>query len=166
MMKKPVLRLMLIALGLTLTSCDYIQSLFWTQSYDEKVIFAKSSEIKIIASEEKFKFIPEQIVAKPGQILKLKVTNKIKAMPIVFSILKKDQDPVVNAFLGVQAGKMGQWAPPKEHLIWGSKLLGFNESEKIEIRLPKETGEYAFISSYPGHADDLNGSVKVESPQE
>lgn len=153
-------------LSFTLTSCSYVKSIVIESSTEDDIVFAKSSEIKLIASNDKFKFIPSQIIAKPGQTLKLKVINQIKAMPIVFSILKKDEDPIVNAFLGVQMGKDGQWAPPVEHLLAGSKLLGFNESQKFEIKLPNEPGTYSFISSYPGQVDALNGTIKIELQQD
>lgn len=161
-----LLQCLFVIATLELMSCSYVKSVIQESSPEDDIVFAKSSEIKVIASNDKFKFIPSQIIAKPGQTLKLKVINQIKAMPIVFSVLKKDEDPIVNAFLGVQTGKDGQWAPPAEHLIAGSKLLGFNESQSFEIKLPKEPGTYAFISSYPGQVDDLNGSIKIELQQD
>ncbi len=153
-------------MGLGLSGCNYVKGLLGQQTVHDEVVVAKSSEIKLIASNDKFKFIPHQIIAKPGQVLKLKVINQIKAMPIVFSVLKKDEDPVVNAFLGMQKGKEGNWAPPIEHILVGSKLLGFGEFESFEIKLPNEPGTYAFISSYPGQVDDLHGSIKIELAQD
>lgn len=161
---KKILIYILILIGLS--SCNYIQGLMGTQNLGNSIVVAHKSEIKLIASNEKFKFIPEQILAQPGQVLKLQVINQLKTMPIVFSVLKKDEDPIVNAYLGLQRGPTKQWAPPKEHILVQSKLLAFNETQRFEIKLPSEPGEYAYISSYPGQVDDLQGFIKIEKKQD
>ncbi len=164
-MKEKKIIITFIAL-LGLSSCDYFQDFVSPQNPGEAVVIARKSEIKLVASNDKFRFIPEQIVASPGQVLKLKVTNQLKTMPIIFSILKKDQNPIVNAYLGVQRGESKQWAPPKEHILFQSKLLTFNQTERFEVKLPLEPGNYAYISSYPGQVDDLKGFIRIEKKQD
>ncbi len=157
--------LILIILGLN-TSCGVIQNLLGTSSTssDGTTVQAGSSEIEIIASNKKFKFIPEQIIAKPGQILKIKIINQLSDLPLVFSVLKKDEDPIVNAFLGIQSGESNNWWPPEGHILAKSKTLAGNQSESLTITLPKEPGDYAFISSYPGQVDAFNGVIKILDP--
>lgn len=157
--------IILIFLGLN-TSCGVINDLLGTSSTspDGTTVHAGSSEIKIIASNKKFKFIPEEIIAKPGQTLKIKIINQLDALPLVFSVLKKDEDPIVNAFLGIQSGESNNWWPPEEHTLAKSKKLAVSESVSLTIILPNEPGEYAFISSYPGQVDAFNGVIKVLDP--
>jgi uncharacterized protein len=153
-----------------LNSCSfvngYIGQISNSGEKDTTVVVAKSSEIKLTATSNPLGFIPSQIIARPGQVLKLKVINKLKDMPLVFSILKKDEDPIVNAFLGVQEGEAKQWFPPNEHRLIKTNLLVSNQSESIVLTLPNEPGDYSFISSYPGQADELKGLIKVEDPTE
>lgn len=145
-----------------LTSCNWLKQVGTGDfSGGEEIVTAGRSEIKLVATSEN-KFVPETIIARPGQTLKIKIINKLKNGPIAFSILKKDEDPIVNAFLGIQAGEASAWAPPQEHILVKSKLLGSSESQSLEIKLPKEPGEYAYISSYPGHVDYLKGYIKIE----
>lgn len=146
-------------------SCSWIKNNFESSNGDEPSIHASSSEIRILASNKKFKFIPEEIIAKPGQQLKLKVINQLEDFPIVFSVLKKDEDPVVNAFLGIQSGESNNWWPPDEHLMIKSKTLALNETQSFNITLPNEPGDYSFISSYPGQIDSFHGLIKILDPK-
>lgn len=148
---------------LCFVSCDYVRGLLGQQQSGEPVVVAGNFEIQLVADQNRLKFIPELIIAKPGQVLKLKVSNQLKEMPIVFSILKKDEDPIVNAFLGVQAGESNQWAPPKEHVLIPTQLLVSNSAQSFKITLPTDLGEYSFISSYPGQVDNFNGLIKIEA---
>ncbi len=160
------LNILLLTFLFATASCGFVQSFLESKKSDESTVLATDSEIKIIASNKKFKFLPSEIIARPGQVLKIKVINELRDLPIVFSLLKKDEDPVVNAFLGIQAGESKNWWPPEEHLIFKSEILAYNESASFKITMPKEPGMYAFISSYPGQVDAFNGVIKIINPKE
>lgn len=162
MTNKNVLTVLFFVMGLT--SCDWFNDVTQGNYSGSDTVVAGRSEIKVVATPEN-KFLPEIIIAKPGQTLKIKIINKLKNGPMSFVVLKKDEDPIVNAYLGIQAGESEQWAPPVEHILSKSKLLPNSESESIEVVLPTEPGFYSYISSYPGHVDYLKGLIKIEDPE-
>lgn len=125
------------------------------------VLILKGSSLEIKASEKKFKFEPQVVYAKPGQKIQLKIVNQLEELPIVFSLLKKGEDPVVNAFLGLQAGQKNMWRPPAEQVIFSTEKLDSTEENSMNITLPMEEGAYFYISSYPGQVDDLKGVLYV-----
>ena len=102
MMKKTKV-ILLIACVTFLGSCEYINGYFDYTTGGQNKVFAGRSEIKIVAKNKSFS--PDEIIAKPGQVLKLLVSNKTSDQPIVFSVLKRGEDPIVNAFLGLQEGE-------------------------------------------------------------
>lgn len=161
MVNKKVLTVLFFVLGLT--SCNWLKDVSQGNYSGDETIVAGRSEIKVVATPEN-KFLPQTIIARPGQVLKIKIINKLKNGPMAFVILQKDEDPIVNAYLGIQAGESEQWAPPVEHILVKSKLLPKDESESVQVTLPTEPGLYSYISSYPGHVDYLKGIIQIEDP--
>lgn len=128
------------------------------------VFKARKGEIIVRAKEEEnIGFFPSKILAHPGQKLKLKVVNDLSQNPISFYILKKGEDPIVTAYLGIQEGKENNFKPPQEYIMAGIESLNSKQSEKILLSLPFEEGDYFFISTYPHQVGSLSGRIEVRN---
>ncbi len=62
--------------------------------------------------------------------------------------------------LGLSGHEM-QYVPTLDAVIAHTGLLEPGVSETIIFRTPDETGEYAFVCTFPGHAATMRGIIQV-----
>ena len=62
--------------------------------------------------------------------------------------------------LGLSGHEM-QYVPTLDAMIAHTGLLEPGVSETIIFRTPDETGEYAFVCTFPGHAATMRGIIQV-----
>lgn len=160
-----MLKIIVLLSFFTLASC------FWnakTKLNSKGQIVASSSEITIEALEKSQTFEPAEIIAKPGQKIKLKVVNGLKEAPVNFLVLQLGDDPVVVSQLALQdSSEKSAWVPASDYFIGGvKKLLAPSESERLTVELPKDEGIYYFVSTYPGQSENMQGKIIIQESEE
>lgn len=116
---------------------------------------AETAEIEITANDA-MKFSLNKFEVKPGQEVKVTLTNKgtmpKQAMGHNFVLLKKDVDPKEFANAAVTAAATDYVPAAKaDQVIAHTKLLGPKQSDEITFKAPTEAGEYPFLCSFPAH---------------
>lgn len=128
---------------------------------------AKARTIEIEGLQT-LKFSVDQISAKAGEKLTVKLTNKTslpaEAMSHNFVLLKKDADPVV--FDNAAAAAKDSGYMPKDMMdkvIAHTELVAGGETKSVTFTVPNEPGTYTYICTFPGHyAGGMKGTLTVE----
>ncbi len=109
-----------------------------------------------ITGGDNMKFNLQKIEAKPGEELKIVLTNigtqPKEVMGHNFVLLKKDADPAAFAAAAVTA-KATDYIPAalQSQVIAHTALLGPRKSEEITFKVPDVAGDYPFLCSFPAH---------------
>ncbi|MGE5445729.1 MAG: plastocyanin/azurin family copper-binding protein [Ignavibacteriales bacterium] len=133
----------------------------------EAVSFAQARTIEIEGLQT-LKFSVDHISAKPGEKLAVKLTNKTSlppdAMSHNFVLLKKGTDPGAFANAAVNAKDNGYI--PKDmtkEIIAHTDLVAGGQTKLVTFTVPKETGDYTYICTFPGHyAAGMKGTLTVK----
>jgi len=123
-------------------------------------VISKSAEeitVQINCIEEGLAFDVDKVVVNSGQKVKLIFNNPdvMQHNLVVVNQRKEDQVAQEALMMGADGYKKG-FVPDSEHIIAATKLLNPEEKEVIEFTLI-EPGRYAFICSFPGHAQPMRG---------
>jgi azurin len=109
-----------------------------------------------ITAGDNMKFNLATIEAKPGEALKLTLTNigtlPKEAMGHNWVLLKKGTD--ANAFsTAAMTAKDTDFIPAamKDQVIAHTELIGPRKSSEITFSAPTEPGEYVYLCSFPAH---------------
>ena len=109
-----------------------------------------------ITAGDNMKFNLTAIEAKPGESLKIILTNigqmPKEAMGHNIVILKKGADTAAYAAAATTA-KASEYLPPafQDQVLAHSELIGPRKSSEFLFKVPAETGDYPFICSFPAH---------------
>lgn len=109
-----------------------------------------------ITANDAMKFNLTRIEVKPGQQVKVTLTNMGSlpkaAMGHNWILLKKDFAPKAYADAAVTAAA-NDYEPPAlaEHVLARTKLLGPKQSDEVTFTAPTEPGEYHYLCSFPAH---------------
>lgn len=109
-----------------------------------------------ITAGDNMKFSLTRIDAKPGQEIKVILTN-IGTLPKVamghnFVLLQKGVDPKAFADASVAAVATEYFpASMADKVLAHTKLLGPKQTDEITFKAPMEPGEYNFLCSFPAH---------------
>lgn len=120
-----------------------------------------------ITGNDQMQYNISEIKAKPGEKLRIKLTN-IGRMPAQtmshnWVLLQKMDAGAVNAFAMAAATKLPNHLPDDlSSVIAHTKLLGPGESDTIEVTAPAEAGSYPYLCTFPGHAALMKGQFIVE----
>ncbi len=120
-----------------------------------------------ITGNDQMQYSVHEIKAKPGEKLRIKLTN-IGRMPAQtmshnWVLLKKMDASAVNALAMSAASKTPDYLPADQSSILAhTKLLGPGQSDTVEITVPSEAGSYPYICTFPGHAALMKGQLIVQ----
>jgi azurin len=162
------LALPLLACGLLVAGCGKKEeSSAAAPSASVKPAAPAVVEVEITANDT-MKFSVTRIEAKPGQDVKVTLTN-IGSMPKAamghnFVLLKKGVDPkeIVDAAVSAAATDYVP-ADKADKIIVHTKLLGPKQSEELNFKAPTEPGEYTFICTFPAHyLSGMHGVLVVQ----
>lgn len=123
-------------------------------------------EIAITANDA-MQFSVKEIVASPGETLRIKLTNVGKMPAQVMShnwvLLKPSTPAEVNAFGMKAQSKAPTYLPDDQSaVIAHTKMLGAGQSDTVEIKAPTAKGEYPFLCTFPGHFTIMRGKLIVK----
>ena len=124
--------------------------------------------VEITTPPGQMKYDRPIITAAPGSQLKLIFRNNDE-MPhnIVFCRPLPDKNDrgmevALDAWKLAEKGMELGWIPPAHPRIWAhSKLVEAHKSEELVLRIPEEAGIYPFVCTFPGHAQAMNGELRV-----
>ena len=121
-----------------------------------------------LTADEKMKYDKEQIVAKPGETIRV-VLKAVGAMPKTimahnFVLLKPTAD--LNEFnKAAFNARATDFIPPekKDDVIAATGLAGGGETVEVTFKVPAKAGSYNFVCSFPGHfAMGMRGKLVVK----
>lgn len=127
---------------------------------------ASPREIAITANDA-MQFNVKEITAKPGEVVRVKLTHTGKlpkaAMGHNWVLLKPMTPAEFNAFAMACATKAPVYLPEdRSAVIAHTKILGGGESDTVEFTVPATPGDYPFLCSFPGHYAMMKGVLKVK----
>jgi azurin len=127
----------------------------------------KPRTIELVGSE-KMRFDKEEIVAKPGEtiriVLKAEGTMPKAVMAHNFVLLKPGADAVEFNKAAFNARETG-FIPPdkKDQVIAATAVAGAGETVEVTFKAPTKPGSYNYICSFPGHfAMGMRGKLIVK----
>lgn len=123
-------------------------------------------EITITANDS-MQFNVKELAAKPGEKIKLTLSNVGKlpktAMGHNWVLLKPMGPDAFNTLAMSCAGNAPEFLPKnKTAVLAHTKILGGGESDTIEFTAPTAPGKYPFFCSFPGHFGMMKGNLIVQ----
>lgn len=128
---------------------------------------ANGARVVEITANDAMKFSLSTINAQPGEKLQivLKNTGRMpkQAMAHNWVLLKPMTDGEVNSFGMAAANKAPTYLPDdRSAILAATKMLGPNESDRVDVTVPSEAGEYPFLCTFPGHFAIMKGKLVVK----
>ena len=114
-------------------------------------------------TKEEMAFVPQVIVMPANGRAKVILENTAEDEDMIHNIVfvKKNRVDEV-AMLGEESGEENDFIPDLPAVFEGSELAEPGETVEMFITAPHQSGEYAFICTYPGHWKEMIGSYIVE----
>jgi azurin len=138
-----------------------------TQKPAAKPAPGKPRLIEMIGTDD-MKFDVTNIDAKPGEVLRVRLTTK-SAMPKIamahnFVLLKKDAALIKFITASAIARESDFIAPEmKDQIIAATGLAGGGETVEVTFKVPAETGQYPYVCTFPGHFQaGMRGTLTVK----
>jgi azurin len=129
---------------------------------------AGGARVVEISGADDMKYTVTSIDAKPGETLRIKLTNKGTlpkiAMAHNFVLLKLGSKQIDFANAAALA-RATDFIPPdmKDQVLAATTLTGPGETAEVTVKLPTAPGAYPFLCSFPGHfAAGMRGTINVK----
>ena len=121
-------------------------------------------ELGMSVVKGQMKFSLPNFTVKPGQRVRLMFTNP-DDMQHNFLIVRPGTLPAVGALADAMAATPDaaerSYVPPTPDVMWFTKLVDPGQSATLEFTAPRQTGEYPYICTFPGHWRLMQGTMKV-----
>ena len=129
---------------------------------------AQAPKTIVITANDNMKYSVTQILAKPGEVLKIKLTSSgaipKEVMAHNFVLLRPDTNVdafVMTASMARDTGYIP--ASLKKQIIANTTLAGPGETVEVTFPAPKVAGKYQFLCSFAGHfAAGMTGFLIVK----
>lgn len=120
-----------------------------------------------ITANDSMQFNVKEIAAKPGEKIKLTLSNVGKlpktAMGHNWVLLKPMTADAFNKLAMSGASNPPDYLPKnKTSVLANTKMLGGGETDTIEFTAPTAPGKYPFYCSFPGHFGMMKGNLIVQ----
>ena len=129
---------------------------------------AGGARVVEITGADDMKYSVTTIDAKPGETLRIKLTNKGTLPKIAiahnFVLLKLGAKQIDFANAAALA-RATDFIPPdmKDQVLAASTLTGPGETAEVTVKIPSAAGSYPFLCSFPGHfAAGMRGNIVVK----
>lgn len=122
----------------------------------------KVDETLVLGTLPGLKFDKNELSVKAGSKVSLVFSNNDDMLHNVVFTLPNAGDKVGEAALalGLKGGDQS-YVPHLEEVLFHSKIIQPNESEKIFFVAPSKPGNYPFVCTFPGHHLFMKGILKV-----
>jgi azurin len=110
------------------------------------------------------KFSLPNFTVKPGQRVKLTLTNPDEMQHNLVVVKPGTLEAVgvlADALARTPDAAERNYIPPTPDVIASTKLVDPNQSFTLEFTAPKQTGDYPYICTFPGHWRMMQGTMKV-----
>ena len=121
-------------------------------------------EIKIGTLHGQLRFSPEAFAVKPGSTVRLNFENSDEMIHNL--ILAKGDGETIDKLaesalkLGEKGMEMG-FVPKNPSILTSIGLVQPGKRASVEFTAPKETGDYPYVCTFPGHSLTMRGIMKV-----
>ncbi len=115
-------------------------------------------------SMQDMRYNQEEIRVPANAQVTVVLVNKAEDPAMIHNIVfvqKNSLEEVAKA--GIRAGREQNYIPDLPVVFGGSKLVGPGETTEFTFTAPFQSGEYAFVCTYPGHWQQMNGRFIVET---
>ncbi len=131
-------------------------------------LVAQTPRLVVVTAGDDMKFSVTKITARPGEVLKIRLTAIGTAPKAVMAhnlvVLRPGSSQIAFVEAAAQA-KATDYIPPalKAQVLASTILIANGENAEVEVRLPKRAGTYPFLCSFPGHfANGARGTIEVK----
>ncbi len=116
-------------------------------------------------SMEEIRFDKEEVVAPSNGQLTVTLVNKSEDPEMIHNIVFIHDDAIEEvAAAGLKVGPEKAFVPDLSSVFAGSELVEPGESTEFTFTAPFQSGEYLFVCTVPGHAEEMNGRFIVLPP--
>lgn len=121
-----------------------------------------------IAADDQMRFSVTEIVAAPGEALRVTLNNFGRQPKTVMAhnwvLFRSMPEMEFNAVLLEAATNLPAYEPRDPAVVLvATRMLGPGQSETVEFNAPTEPGEYPFACTFPGHAEQMRGRLIVRA---
>jgi uncharacterized protein len=121
-------------------------------------------ELTVTAVRGQMKFSLESFTVKPSQRVKITFTNPDE-MQHNLVVIRPGTTEQVGALADAMAktpdAAERNYIPPTPDVITSTKLADPNETVTLEFVAPRQTGDYPYVCTFPGHWRIMKGNMKV-----
>lgn len=123
-----------------------------------------------IRGTDRMKFDVTEINAAPGETIRIVFTtvSKLPKMAMAHNVVILKGDTDVEAFANASAmARDNDYIAPdmEDQIVAATPLAGGGETVEVTFTVPKETGDYTYICSFPGHfLAGMKGVLTVKEP--
>lgn len=126
------------------------------------------AEIEIEGTDQ-MKYNIDEFSVEPGQMVRLTLEHvgnlPVDSMGHNVVIIEQGEDYMEFTADANEAGGAleNDYLPAsvRDRVIAYTDMIGGGETATVEFRAPEESGEYPFLCTFPGHAAQMNGIMKV-----
>ena len=150
------------------------ESLVLEQKGEEEVPYRIPAEpdttiyIKTLGNSiQQMRYSTNEIQVKANSRVKVVLENQAVDSAMVHNIVfvkKNSLEKVANR--AITAGKEQAFVPDLPAVFSGSELAEPGETVEMFFTAPFQSGKYAFVCTYPGHWQEMNGRLIVEAVAE
>jgi azurin len=118
----------------------------------------------VTAVRGQMKFSIESFTVKPSQRVKITFTNPDEMQHNLVVIRPGTTEAVgtlADAMARTPDAAERNYIPPTPDVITSTKLADPNETVTLEFVAPRQTGDYPYVCTFPGHWRIMKGNMKV-----
>jgi azurin len=121
-------------------------------------------EMAVSVVRGQMKFSLPNFTVKPGQRVKLTLTNPDEMQHNLVVVKPGTLEAVgvlADALARTPDAAERNYIPPTPDVIASTKLVDPSQSFTLEFTAPRQTGDYPYICTFPGHWRMMQGTMKV-----
>jgi azurin len=121
-------------------------------------------EMQMSVVRGQMKFSLPNFTVKPGQRVRLTLTNPDEMQHNLVVVKPGALDAVgvlADALARTPDAAERNYIPPTPDVIASTKLVDPTQSFTLEFTAPRQTGDYPYICTFPGHWRMMQGTMKV-----
>jgi azurin len=110
------------------------------------------------------KFALPEFTVKPGQRVRITLTNPDDLQHNMLIIRPGTIEAVgalADAMMAAPDAAERGYVPPTPDVMWYTSLVDPGESTVLEFTAPRQSGDYPYLCTFPGHWRIMQGTMKV-----
>ena len=110
------------------------------------------------------KFALPEFTVKPGQRVRITLTNPDDMQHNMLVLRPGTIEAVgalADAMVSAPDAAERQYIPPTPDVMWFTPLVDPGQSAVLEFTAPRQSGDYPYVCTFPGHWRIMQGTMKV-----